>query len=217
MQNFFQTRQEKGAYYEDISVSINTVVKYKAGELPTSHATISDCTDHKASAVWASIQAINVDEDFKDIEVFYIISDSPTSQYRNKFCMYLGKHYASLKNVKIIWIFTEAGHGKGPMDGVGAAVKKAIDNAIAFNPNMSILNTRDIMEILPITNVAYSTYSKEDVLKWKVILPDTKNIKIRCKSFGIESAHEVVLDPNTVGVIFMKQLSGDDKYVTAYM
>ena len=29
-----------------------------------------------------------------------------------------------------MWIFTESGHGKGPMDGVGAAIKNAINDAV---------------------------------------------------------------------------------------
>ena len=28
--------------------------------------------------------------------------------------------------IQVFWIYTETGHGKGPMDGVGAAVKKFI-------------------------------------------------------------------------------------------
>ena len=46
----FQTRQEKGAYYHNIHLSIHPVVIYTASTTYSVGA-ISDCTNHKVSAV----------------------------------------------------------------------------------------------------------------------------------------------------------------------
>ena len=79
-----QTRQENGAYYYNIHVSIHPMVIYTAN---TTHSvgTISDCTDHKASTLWAGLHKILPMISSETTRKIIIISDSPTSQYRNKF------------------------------------------------------------------------------------------------------------------------------------
>ena len=54
--------------------------------------------------------------DMLDVETLYIASDSPSSQYRNKFNVFLTKDWAVKNEKDVYWIFTESGHGKGPMD-----------------------------------------------------------------------------------------------------
>lgn len=151
----YQTRQEKSAFYGDgeIQVSINTAVLYQPEQAPRSLATISDDKCHQAQAVWASLESMLKNVDFAEVRQFYIISDSPSNQYRNKFYFHLAEKFAQEKKVKLVWIFTETGHGKGPMDGVGAAIKAAIDEAVAFNPDQVIKCTADLMNILPARQV----------------------------------------------------------------
>ena len=43
----------------------------------------------------------------------------------------------------IYWIYTETGHGKGLMDGVGSAMKTTIKDSIAYNPNATIETLRN--------------------------------------------------------------------------
>ena len=38
------------------------------------------------------------------------------------------------------WIFTESSHGKGPMDGVGAAIKNAINNVAVALESMTYVS-----------------------------------------------------------------------------
>ena len=49
----------------------------------------------------------------------------------------------------IYWIYTETGHGKGLMDGVGSAMKTTIKDSIAYNPNAAIRNTEELLPYLP--------------------------------------------------------------------
>ena len=120
--NFSQASQEKGAYYRELQGSINAVVAYMSTNV-SSHCTISDAKSHKAPAVWASLEKILGSFDLDRLQVPYIFTDIPTSQYRNKYNAYLTKKLAIEHNLTIIWVFKESGHGQGPMDGVGASIK----------------------------------------------------------------------------------------------
>ena len=81
--NLFQARQEKGAYYHELQMSINAVVAYMSTNV-SSHCTIPDAKSHKAPAVWASLEKILGSFDLDRLQVLYIITDSLTSQHRNK-------------------------------------------------------------------------------------------------------------------------------------
>ena len=63
----FQCRQEKGAYYYDMQVSVNMAVAYQANKSTTCVASLSDNTSHKKTAVLtylkSMIKKINVDVD----------------------------------------------------------------------------------------------------------------------------------------------------------
>ena len=101
----------------------------------------------------------------KDVKTLYIASDSPTSQYRNKIKTFLTKKWAMDNEIQVFWIYTETGHGKGPMDGVGAAVKKSIKDTLAYNPDKVIRNTEQLMQYLPDSNIIITTYNQNDVEK----------------------------------------------------
>ena len=54
----------------------------------------------------------------------YYITDSPVSQYRNKFIFYIISNHHLIFGTPAVWNYFEKGHGKGPCDGVGGAVKR---------------------------------------------------------------------------------------------
>ena len=53
-----------------------------------------------------------------------------------------GKKSAESNTNDVSWIFTETGHGKGPMDGVGAAIKNAIDDVVIATESMPDVSVR---------------------------------------------------------------------------
>ena len=69
---------------------------------------------------------------------YYRTTYSPTSQYRNAQTSFLTKSFAQEYNKEIFWNFAESGHGKGPMVGVGSAIKTTIDECSAFHPGVII-------------------------------------------------------------------------------
>ena len=134
----FQTRQEKGAYYTEIQVSLHPFVVYQnkdSSVVISSYCGISDYTNHRAPATWVSLERVLSQMNDKITDVT-IVSDSPTSQYRNKYMMWYIQSYAIKKDMKLTWVYTEAGHGKGPADGIGSCVKNMVTkDIVALNPD----------------------------------------------------------------------------------
>lgn len=62
-----------------------------------------------------------------------MLSDSPTTQYRQKGNCFLFARSIEEKGFKLgTWNFLESGHGKGAPDGVGAALKRKGDSLVAM-------------------------------------------------------------------------------------
>ena len=57
------------------------------------------------------------------------LTDSPTSQHCKK-SLYIIAHHEELFGISAAWNYFEAGHGKGPCDGVGGTTKRTTDDAV---------------------------------------------------------------------------------------
>jgi hypothetical protein len=113
-------------------ISLHTGVLYTC-EGPRSFCTISDNLKHGTPGIWGHMKPILhfVKERYTSVDNLFILSDGPTTQYRCKENFYLLSKIPldmGFKSVK--WSFLEAGHGKGPPDGVGAAIKHAADTSV---------------------------------------------------------------------------------------
>ena len=113
--NLFQARQEKGSYCHNSQVSFNAIVAYQSSGVSL-HDTISGAKSHKAPAVWASLEKVLESFNLEQLKYLYVILDSPTSHYHNKYNAFFTKRFDVENNIHIYWVFTESGHGKGPMD-----------------------------------------------------------------------------------------------------
>ena len=192
----FQTQQEKSQYYTSVSASVNTGLLYEQDLNLTSLGTISDVKSHQASATMASISEMFRFSDFTNTNKLFILSDSPTSQYRNRKMIFLMKVWATKNHIDVYWIYTESGHGKGPMDGVGAGIKQTIKDTIAYNPKGVITNTDEVMQYMPeMPSVRISTYKEEEVNQFKSLYPKIlDNLKIISSGgFGISQVHEIYI------------------------
>lgn len=120
-------------------ITLNTGVFYIKngdGKVDTkSFCTVSDNLDHQAHAIWAHMDPVlkKVNACYPDINHVHFYTDGPSSQYKNRFNIYLMKtnlprYFNNLQS--ITWNFTEAGHGKGPMDGVGGVLKRRADEFV---------------------------------------------------------------------------------------
>ncbi len=144
-----------------------------------------------------------------------MISDSPTSQYRNKKNIALAKKWARRNGITIIWICTETGHGKGPMDGVGGSMKRTIDDVLSFHPEDVIRDAETLLYYLPVSSIQMSIYTRDDVLAVQRCLPKKKNDLVLIVPKGaitISKMHEVLIPSSSEDEVFWKHLSSDPDY-----
>ena len=87
-----QAKEAKGAYYYEDHVAIHCIRSMRS-DGDNSYISISDSTCHNGEAVWASIRPMFVEYVEEGVTHIYVISDSPTSQYRNKKIFYLVKQF----------------------------------------------------------------------------------------------------------------------------
>lgn len=124
------------AYFDKCSVTLHPVVLYMRNlEYQLVHESfiyVSDTQSHNTGTVYAFMKKITerLKHEHPRIECVHYITDSPTSQYRNKNTMYLVANHFQLLGMNASWQFWEAGHGKGPCDGVGGSSKRLADLAV---------------------------------------------------------------------------------------
>lgn len=114
-------------------ITLHTGVLY-IGEEVRSFCTISPNLQHDAIAIWSHLSPVLAE--YRHIKEIHFVSDSPSSQYRNKgmFHIILKKIIPSFPNLQAFsWNYLESGHGKGAADGVGGVVKRTCDRIVAAN------------------------------------------------------------------------------------
>lgn len=136
-------------HYNNNQASIYTVVYYysKDGELCHENVVIiSDCLSHDSVAVYIcnSILTEHIKK-HHDVEKIIYISDGAKQQFKNRFNIKnLMKHNSDF-GLKAEWHFHVTAHGKGPHDGLGAAVKiKARRASLQASPVNSILTAEQL-------------------------------------------------------------------------
>jgi len=98
--------------------------------------TISAVLDHGVHGIWAHLRPLIIclRDAYPSVSTIHFWSDGPTSQYRNRGNMFMITSMLSLINPNIksaTWNFSEAGHGKGAMDGIGAVLKRTADRLVS--------------------------------------------------------------------------------------
>ena len=124
----------QSAYYGRCQITVHPAVAHflKDGKLAhTSLAVVSDVRQHSAPTVYAIIRKTIATLQATigmDIRHIHYISDSPSSQYRNVSIFSLIARHSTIFGIEASWIYLEAGHGKGPCDGIGAVSKRIADD-----------------------------------------------------------------------------------------
>ncbi|XP_072023524.1 uncharacterized protein [Amphiura filiformis] len=128
----------QSAYYSKQQVTLHPAVMHFGNateESPQSHKSfviLSDETAHTSGTVYAFMKELvpKIKEVVPNVRMIHYLSDSPTSQYRNANMFNITNRHEELFGVPASWQYFESGHGKGPCDGVGGAVKRAADLAV---------------------------------------------------------------------------------------
>lgn len=126
------------------TITLHTGVVYHKGECVVSFCTVSDYNKHGPSAIWAHLKPVlnHVKKIYSTVNTVYFVSDGPTTQYRCKSNFFLLSSYVLDLGFRIgNWTFLEAGHGKGPADGIGGAVKRSADVFVAHGGSINDAET----------------------------------------------------------------------------
>ncbi|VDH94171.1 Hypothetical predicted protein [Mytilus galloprovincialis] len=161
----------QSAYWNAAMVSLHTMVVYYPASKDNriqSYVAASDVLSHNAVAVYTILnQMIGIlVEENPNLKRIHYLSDSPTSQYRNKTIFQFIAMHEEEFGMPARWNYLESGHGKGPCDGLGASVKRAADNAVKQGKT-SIQSADDFMEWARRaresgSKVKYIFYNQED-------------------------------------------------------
>ncbi|KAL4709200.1 hypothetical protein ACJJTC_008128 [Scirpophaga incertulas] len=179
-------------------VSLHTSVLYLYDESGTkttqAFCTISQNVRHDAAAIWAHLKPV-LDYIYhinSSIGSIHILTDSPSSQYRNKNIFWImtriHKDYPGFLNT-LTWNYSESGHGKGAADGVGAVIKRTADSLV--NLGQDIGNFDDFQRIL-----------KEHLKNIKIVVVEETKISEKSNSLpktlpafkGTLDVHQVLWD-----------------------
>ncbi|XP_053389868.1 uncharacterized protein LOC128552829 [Mercenaria mercenaria] len=126
----------QSAYFNQTSVTLHPMVVYYRSDDGTlqhkSFIIVSDEMAHRSSTVITFINEImpmlkKIDSELQCIHYW---SDSPTSQYRNKSIFDFVANHKAIHGMNARWNYFEAGHGKGPCDGLGGTCKRLADEAM---------------------------------------------------------------------------------------
>lgn len=179
-------------------VSLHTSVIYThdfslGAVRPISVCTISKCVRHDVAAIWAHLiplikQAIEINP---FITTLHFQSDSPVSQYRNKYMFYvISQIRTDFEYVsRITWNYTEAGHGKGAPDGVGAVLKRTADKIINYGQDIGDFETFYTVIKENVENIIIINVTENAVKEKENLIP--KNLK---PFRGTLSVHQVLWD-----------------------
>ena len=124
-------------YGEEIKRCIHPMaVHYRAEAdgplLHTSFVGVCGEKSHTAGTIFAFMKKLiaQIKVSLPSISTVHYLTDSPTSQYRSRHIINITAHHANIFGMQCSWQYFEAGHGKGPCDGVGGSVKRSASTAI---------------------------------------------------------------------------------------
>ena len=147
----YRSQQEvQSAYWNPEQVTIHPMVFYYKKESSLLHKSIvaiSDEPKHDAGTAFAILKKVIpfIKSEVGAFNQIHYWTDSPTSQYRNKTIFSVVSRHEETFGAKAVWNYFEAGHGKGPCDGIGGTSKRLADEAVK-QEKVSIQDASDFMK-----------------------------------------------------------------------
>lgn len=140
----------------------------------------SDNLHHNKDTVIVYIDRIltEIPEDVKEVRIW---SDGPASQFKNRFIANSLPIMEKRHNLKITWNFFATSHGKGPVDGIGGALKRRVRNLVMRREKI-VSNARDFSE-------AVNKNSKVQI----ILMNDAEDISKCHEDLGLSTVFEKAL------------------------
>ncbi|XP_064613992.1 uncharacterized protein LOC135477727 [Liolophura sinensis] len=167
------------------------------------YCTVSEDIRHSAESAWAHLSPVLDDLSARGIRVLHFVSDGPTTQYRNKTNFYLLSTLPFTKwgFQRLTYNFLEAAHGKGPADGIGAAVKNGADRLVAQGED--VLSVTQLIESLKNLNVTLYEVSSGQI---NTIVQDVQKSCLRPVK-GTMKVHQLMTALPHEGTVFYREIS----------
>ena len=198
-------------FYGKAQVTIHPMVvnywkRSEEGEMvlgSKAYAGISPVLSHKFSTTLTFIDLLipQIEEHLLPrLEHVHVISDSPSSQYRNMHVCNFLRESLDMYNIKVTWNWLEAGHGKGPCDGVGGGLKTLADRLVKTSG--AVQNAEDFMEQVSVeTKKVHLLYAGEkEVEASKTLMKSWSKKPVH----GLMKAHQATFHR---GAIFIRPTS----------
>ena len=162
----------QSAYWNATAISLHTMVVYSNSNGNStrvqSYVAVSDVMSHNASSVYTILKKLGslLKKEHPNLQAIHYLSDSPTSQYRNKTMFQFVSMHEEEFAIKAWWSYLESGHGTGLCDGLGASVKRSADNAVKQG-KASIQSAADVLKWADSamesgSKVRYMRYTQDD-------------------------------------------------------
>ena len=122
-ENYACTAQDEvqSAHWKQAQIKLYTSVAWFRSDIFL-HIIIGDNLKHDKYAVVVHLSEIL---EYKPENVHFLkVLKAKNSQFKNKYVMGAIEMLSEMRNIKIIWNFSATSHGKGPVDGVGATLKR---------------------------------------------------------------------------------------------
>lgn len=169
----------QAAHWDQSQVTIFPVVIWTKDGCK-SYAFASDDRDHNKHSVSVFLEIVlkRVAKENPNVTHIHIFSDGPSSQFKNKYIVYLLKKLQEMCGLELNWHYFASSHGKGAVDGVGGTVKRSVWNAVATRKVPMVIDAQSF------------TSTANDVcnLTTEVILVTKKMISERYPVFCIQNA-----------------------------
>jgi len=117
-----------------------------------------------------------------------IWSDGPASQFKNRYILAALKPLQEKHNKEIIWNFFATSHGKGPVDGIGGAVKRVVWNTVR-NRKAIVTNASSFREAAMTSNVLVAEIKGTEIERRNEVLGISQVFKDASPVPGIGGAH----------------------------
>ena len=197
----------QSAYFDKTPVTLHPMVVYYCVQeelLHQSYVMVSDVTSHAAGTVFSFLHGLipQIKELLPAVDTIHYVTDSPTSQYRNKHIFYLISSHATEFGINCSWQYMEAGHGKGPCDGVGGTAKRMADMAVTHG-KYTIQDAEDFYNwgVHQTGSVKYLYMSKSECAGHQKVIDDMPVSALK----GTMKVHSVM--PRSVGVVAVRNTS----------
>lgn len=151
-------------YYRDSSEDIRVL----------SFCSLSESLRHDPSAICAHLKKIltHVQTVVTEAHTIHFLSDSPSTQYRNKtMFQFMLTYLRKFCTMALTWNYSESGHGKGAPDGIGGTLKRTANRLVGEGTD--IPNFREFVKVLSreVSNVKLFIVTKEEIEEIDAFIP----------------------------------------------